>query len=81
MVGESIKNSYPNIHIEYITSKTSGDLDQNLDISRGTTLGVFTSDISKKIEESDNSIAVHSWKDFPIVENNTTDIYLSLIHI
>ena len=67
MVGETIKNSHPNINIEYITSKTSGDLDQNLDISGGTTVGVFTSDISKKVEESDNSIAVHSWKDFPIV--------------
>jgi len=78
MVGESIKNSHPDIHIEYITSKTSGDLDQNLDISRGTTLGVFTSDISKKVEESDNSIAVHSWKDFPIVENNATGIYGTL---
>ena len=78
MVGESIKNSHPNIHIEYTTSKTSGDLDQNLDISSGTTVGVFTSDISKKVEESDNSIAVHSWKDFPIVKNNATDIYGTL---
>ena len=78
MVGESIKDSHPNIHIEYITSKTSGDLDQNLDISSGTTVGVFTSDISKKVEESDNSIAVHSWKDFPIVENNETGIYGTL---
>jgi hydroxymethylbilane synthase len=78
MVGETIKNSHPNINIEYITSKTSGDLDQNLDISGGTTVGVFTSDISKKVEESDNSIAVHSWKDFPIVENNTTGIYGTL---
>ena len=78
IVGEAIKNSHPNINIEYITSKTSGDLDQNLNISGGTTVGVFTSDISKKVEESDNSIAVHSWKDFPIVENNATGIYGTL---
>ena len=78
IVGESIKNFHPNIRIKYITSKTSGDLDQNLDISGGITAGVFTSDISKIVAESDNSIAVHSWKDFPIVENNKTNIYGTL---
>ena len=78
IVGESIKNFHPNIRIKYITSKTSGDLDQNLDISGGITTGVFTSDISKIVAESDNSIAVHSWKDFPIVENNKTNIYGTL---
>ena len=78
MVGETIKNSHPDIHIDYITSKTSGDQNQSLDISSGTTLGVFTSDISKKVEESNNSIAVHSWKDFPIVSDYKTDIYGTL---
>ena len=78
MVGKAIKNAHSNIDIKYIISKTSGDLDQNLDISDGTTLGVFTSDISKKVEESENSIAVHSWKDFPIVEDNATGIYGTL---
>ena len=68
MVGKAIMKAHPNISIEYTASKTSGDLDQNLDISIGTTVGVFTSDISKKVEESDNSIAVHSWKDFPIAD-------------
>ena len=78
MVGKAIMKAYPNISIEYTASKTSGDLNQNLDISIGTTVGVFTSDISKKVEESDNSIAVHSWKDFPIADTNATGIYGTL---
>ena len=78
MVGEAIKNAYPEISINYISSKTTGDLDQGLDISSGNTIGVFTRDISKKVEESVNSIAVHSWKDFPILISGKTSIYGTL---
>ena len=78
MVGEAINNTFHGISVNYVTSKTSGDLDQQLDISSGSTIGVFTSDISKKVEESSNSIAVHSWKDFPILLNGKTSIYGTL---
>ena len=78
MVGKAIKSAYPEISTKYVRSKTSGDLNQELDISNASTLGVFTSDISKKVEESDDSIAVHSWKDFPILPIGRTSIYGTL---
>ena len=78
MVGEAINKTFPEISINYVNTKTSGDLNQQLDISSGNTIGVFTSDISKKVEQSSNSIAVHSWKDFPILLSGKTDIYGTL---
>ena len=78
MVGEAIKSTFPEMSVNYVTSKTSGDLDQKLDISSGNNIGVFTRDISKKVEESSNSIAVHSWKDFPILLSGKTNIYGTL---
>ena len=78
MVGEAINKTFPEISINYVNTKTSGDLDQQLDISSGNTIGVFTSDISKKVEQSSNSIAVHSWKDFPILTSGKTNIYGAL---
>ena len=48
LVGERISQKHPNYEIEYHWIKTSGDLDQRLDISSGSTVGVFTSDISQR---------------------------------
>ena len=59
MVGEAINKTFPEISINYVNTKTSGDLDQQLDISSGNTIGVFTSDISKKVEQSSNSIVFY----------------------
>ena len=42
LVGERISEKYPNYEIEYHWIKTTGDLDQRLDISSGSTVGVFT---------------------------------------
>ena len=69
MVGSAISQKHPKISLNYISTKTSGDVNQNLDISKSTTMGVFTSDISNQVVNEEDSIAVHSWKDFPIEDN------------
>ena len=78
MVGSAILKKYPKISLNYISTKTSGDINQNLDISNSSTMGVFTSYISDQVVYREDSIAVHSWKDFPIEENKKTNIYGTL---
>ena len=74
LVGERISQKHPNYEIEYHWIKTSGDLDQRLDISSGSTVGVFTSDISQRIISSEFDMAIHSWKDYPIADNGKSKI-------
>ena len=78
MVGSAISQKYPQISLNYISTKTSGDVNQNLNISNSSTVGVFTSDISDQVVNEEDSIAVHSWKDFPIEDNKKTNIYGTL---
>ena len=78
MVGRAILQEYPEISLNYISTKTSGDINQNLDVSKSPTMGVFTSDISSQVINKKESIAVHSWKDFPIEDNKKTNIYGTL---
>ena len=78
IVGSAISQKHPKISLNYISTKTSGDVNQNLDISKSTTMGVFTSDISDQVVNEEDSIAVHSWKDFPIEDNKKTNIYGTL---
>ena len=78
MVGSAISQKYPQISLNYISTKTSGDVNQNLDISNSSTMGIFTSDISDQVVNEKDSIAVHSWKDFPIEDNKKTNIYGTL---
>ena len=78
MVGSAISKKHPQISLNYISTKTSGDVNQNLNISKSPTMGVFTSDISDQVTNKKDSIAVHSWKDFPIEENKKTNIYGTL---
>ena len=78
LVGERISDKYPNYKIEYHWIKTTGDLDQRLDISSGSTVGVFTSDISQRIISSEFDMAIHSWKDYPIADNGKSKIYGTL---
>ena len=78
LVGKTIKSKYPEIKIEYSWIKTVGDINQKLDISNGSSMGFFTSDISKKVISSVNIIAVHSWKDYPILDNGYSNIYATI---
>ena len=74
IVGEKIHSAFPQIKVSYHTSKTVGDVNQKMDLKSSETRGLFTGDISKHITKGLYDIAVHSWKDYPILS-------LSLIHI
>ena len=74
MVGDKIHSIFPKLKIIYHTSRTLGDLDQNLDLKSSESRGLFTGDISKQIGSGNSDIAVHSWKDYPIVNESKTNI-------
>jgi len=78
LVGERISQKNPNCEIEYHWIKTTGDLNQRLDISSGSTIGVFTGDISQRVISSEFDMAIHSWKDYPIADNGSSKIYGTL---
>jgi hydroxymethylbilane synthase len=74
IVGDRIHSVFPKLKIIYHTSKTLGDLDQNLDLKSSESRGLFTGDISRQIASGASDIAVHSWKDYPIVNESKTNI-------
>jgi len=73
-VGDEIKTLFPETEISYHTSKSIGDINQNLDLKSSESRGVFTSNISEHIISRKYDIAVHSWKDYPIQGTQYSDI-------
>ena len=65
-VGDRIKQHYPNIEIQYITKKTSGDIDLKTPLSEMSSSGVFTDDLRNDLMLNKCDLAVHSWKDLPL---------------
>ena len=41
-------------------------------------IGVFTNDIRNELIQKNADLAVHSWKDYPIVDNQNSQIYATL---
>ena len=66
--------AFPQIKVSYYTSKTVGDVNQKMDLKSSETRGLFTGDISKHITKGLYDIAVHSWKDYPILSKSSSDI-------
>ena len=65
-VGEKIFEQFPNIKIEYISKKTSGDIDLATPLAEMSSAGVFTDDLRNDLIANECDLAVHSWKDLPL---------------
>ena len=78
MVGSAISQKYPQISLNYISTKTSGDVNQNLDISNSSTMGVFTSDISDQVVNERRLNCGSFLERFSIEDNKKTNIYGTL---
>ena len=65
-VGNKIQEKFPFIKIEYITKKTTGDIDLKTPLSEMGNTGVFTDDLRKDLIANRCDLAVHSWKDLPL---------------
>ena len=66
LVGEKIKEYFPNINIEYVDKKTAGDIDLKTPLSEMGSVGVFTDDLRNDLKTNKCDLAVHSWKDLPL---------------
>ena len=65
-VGYKIQEFFPDIDIEYISKKTSGDIDLKTPLSEMSTAGVFTDDLRNGLMNNECDLGVHSWKDLPL---------------
>ncbi len=65
-VGKKIQEHFPFMKIQYITRKTSGDIDLKTPLSEMKTTGVFTDDLRNDLIDNKCDLAVHSWKDLPL---------------
>ena len=65
-VGKKIQEYFPNVKIEYIAKKTSGDNDLKTPLSQMGRVGVFTDDLRNNLITNKCDLAVHSWKDLPL---------------
>ena len=74
LVGSAINQYYKNTKIEFHTIESKADLDQTIDLSSPGQIGLFTKDISKTIIKGNYDIAVHSWKDIPVIPTKKTII-------
>ena len=74
IVINAIKKKHPQIEIELVTMKTTGDkiLDRNLDKIGGK--GLFVKELDKALAEGKIDFSVHSLKDLPMEINNDLPI-------
>ena len=77
-VGKKIQEYFPNITIEYIEKKTSGDIDLKTPLSEMGNSGVFTDDLRNDLIANKCDLAVHSWKDLPLDLGSNTVLAGSL---
>ena len=70
-VGKYLKDQ---IHAEpeFIYSESFGDKNLDIDLSGAENKGLFTKDFYEAIVKQDVDMVVHSWKDLPIEDNETT---------
>ncbi|MFH2054333.1 MAG: hydroxymethylbilane synthase [bacterium] len=60
-----LRRQHPDLAVEFITIKTSGDRDQASSLSNMSSVGVFTKTIETALRAGEIDIAVHSAKDLP----------------
>ena len=65
-VGNKISEKFPFVKIEYISKKTSGDIDLTTPLAEMPRVGVFTDDLRNDLIANECDLAVHSWKDLPL---------------
>lgn len=67
MVMEFIKSHYPDIQVELVTMKTTGDiiLDRSLDKVGGK--GLFVKELDRALVDRRTDLSVHSLKDMPMI--------------
>lgn len=77
LVIDAIKRRYPELSVELITMKTSGDLNMEPFAAAGDKFGVkglFTKELEEALSDGELDFAVHSLKDMPLIDNEKLPI-------
>jgi hydroxymethylbilane synthase len=70
IVVEAITKHNPNIDFEIVEIKSQGDMDRKKPLWKISETGFFTSAIEDALRENRADLAVHSFKDLPILQTN-----------
>ncbi len=70
-VGEFLQKKI-NIQPEYIYRESFGDKNLDIDLSGSENKGLFTQDFYQALLDKEVDLVVHSWKDLPIEDKETT---------
>ncbi len=77
-VGHTLENLNSNIKIEYSFHESLGDKNQNDPLWQMPEKGVFTQDLREGLLAGRYDLAVHSWKDLAIEDDDETEIVATL---
>lgn len=77
-VGNSLKNKFSDLEIEYHFRESLGDKNLNDPLWKMPERGVFTEDFHKGLVAGDFDLVVHSWKDLPVENRPETEIAATL---
>src|SRR5688572_2321727 len=77
-VGRTLQNAHPQISIEYSFHESLGDKNQNDPLWQMPEKGVFTQDLREGLLAGRYHLAVHSWKDLAIEDDDETVIAATL---
>ncbi len=72
MVARALRTRFPTAEVSRLTRSSEGDRDQRAALWAMPDKGVFTADLSRALVEDAADVAVHSWKDLPIVPPDGT---------
>jgi hydroxymethylbilane synthase len=67
LVARAFRERFPTADVTRLTRSSEGDRDQRAALWAMPDKGVFTADLSRALVEDAADVAVHSWKDLPIV--------------
>ena len=77
-VGRTLQKAHPQICIEYSFHESLGDKNQNDPLWQMPEKGVFTQDLREGLLAGQYDLAVHSWKDLAIEDDDETEIAATL---
>lgn len=77
-VGSLLEQKNPGLKVEYVLSSSLGDRNQDLSLSASEDKGLFTQDLIQSLEQGEVDLVVHSWKDLPVEERDSTQVVATL---
>lgn len=72
LVSQALMEKHPAVEVEHYYFSSLGDQNSEDPLWKMPEKGVFTQDLTQKLEQGELDLVVHSYKDLPIEENQST---------